>query len=311
MSLEFLRSVFENLDKIRNQSLELLQMADNDGKVGYACRQVELKPDGRLKAFIGEIGESYIGKEKKLDKYQSVCEYDGTTNASTIYRLSTTDALISEAYQLLAFVIDHTNQSNNAFDYKSAFIVDGQLTVDIGHCHNPKIKLISMQNPVINLNRKFYYHKGEFIEYTDKMLSLKRTIDVLIVGDMTYFFTMAGEKLFNMERAYKLVCQQKIEEIALANIVNAPDQFSVKAKTGHNPRYFVSFNPERLKALQDRRVRMAIAKQFNIALDEKGDRFDTTNDKMSEKIIKLLCNRGMTDPFNRIAVEVDGARRWQ
>ena len=168
-----------------------------------------------------------------------------------------------------------------------------------------------MQNPVINLNRKFYYHKGEFIEYTDKMLSLKRTIDVLIVGDMTYFFTMAGEKLFNMERAYKLVCQQKIEEIALANIVNAPDQFSVKAKTGHNPRYFVSFNPERLKALQDRRVRMAIAKQFNIALDEKGDRFDTTNDKMSEKIIKLLCNRGMTDPFNRIAVEVDGARRWQ
>ena len=63
MSLEFLRSVFGNLDKITNQSLELLQMADNDGKVGYACRQVELKPDGRLKAFIGEIGDSYIGKE--------------------------------------------------------------------------------------------------------------------------------------------------------------------------------------------------------------------------------------------------------
>lgn len=153
MSLEFLRSVFGNLDKITNQSLELLQMADNDGKVVYACRQVELKPDGRLKAFIGEIGDSYIGKEKKLDKYQSVCEYDGTTNASTIYRLSTTDALISEAYQSLTFAIDHTNQSDDAFDYKSAFIVDGQLTVDVGHCHNPKIKLISMQNPVINLNR--------------------------------------------------------------------------------------------------------------------------------------------------------------
>ena len=49
MSLEFLRSVFGNLDKITNQSLELLQMADNDGKVVYACRQVELKPDGRLR----------------------------------------------------------------------------------------------------------------------------------------------------------------------------------------------------------------------------------------------------------------------
>lgn len=65
------------------------------------------------------------------------------------------------------------------------------------------VKLISMQNPITTLKYKFFCNKGRFEEFTEKVLNLRTAIDVVIIGDKVYFLTMAGEKLFNMERAYK------------------------------------------------------------------------------------------------------------
>lgn len=50
---------------------------------------------------------------------------------------------------------------------------------------------------------------------------------------------------------------------------------------------------------------------FSIPLDSSGEKFDATVDGASEKIVKLLCNKAMTDSFLDTAVEVDGARKWQ
>ena len=54
-----------------------------------------------------------------------------------------------------------------------------------------------------------------------------------------------------------------------------------------------------------------MAKRFFIPLDDAGDKFDATVEGAAEKIVKLLCNKGMIDPFEKTAVEVDGARQWK
>ena len=51
-----------------------------------------------------------------------------------------------------------------------------------------------------------------------------------------------------------------------------------------------------------------MADQFSIPLN--GDMFDTTKNGASEKLVKLLCSKGMVDPFEDTPVEVPSAKRW-
>ena len=53
-----------------------------------------------------------------------------------------------------------------------------------------------------------------------------------------------------------------------------------------------------------------MARQFSIPLDAE-NRFDASVDGAAEKIVKLLCKKGMIDPFVKAAVEVTGAKKWQ
>ena len=79
--------------------------------------------------------------------------------------------------------------------------------------------------------------------------------------------------------------------------------------SGHNPRKFVSFNDGYLQELKNAKSRKKMAKKFNIPL--YGDKFDTNQQGATDKIVKLLCNRGMIDPFNDNPMEVAGAKRWE
>lgn len=118
--------------------------------------------------------------------------------------------------------------------------------------------------------------------------------------------TLAGENLFNMERAYKTVCEGKLVEIEQCGRVTDFAAFSSVAGSGHNPRKFVSFNNAHLQILKNSRNRAKMARKFNIPMN--GDLFDTTQPGAVDKIVKLLCNRGMVDPFDDNPMEVANAK---
>lgn len=52
-----------------------------------------------------------------------------------------------------------------------------------------------------------------------------------------------------------------------------------------------------------------MARKFNIPLD--GDKFDTTQDDAVDKIVKLLCDRVMVNPFDEYPMEVAGSKKWE
>ena len=113
-----------------------------------------------------------------------------------------------------------------------------------------------------------------------------------------------------MARAYKAVCHDAVSEVESTGIISGADTFRTVAESGHNPRKFVAFDRERLNALRNTNTRKAMAKRFSIPLDSE-NRFDATVDGAADKIVKLLCNKGMVDPFTNVAVEVSGAKQWQ
>ena len=259
--------------------------------------------------LVREVASVYAGNGKKsLDSFREVREYDGTADALTIYKLEANNKLISSEYASFIQVIANPNTEDDPFKYTSAYLLKGQIILN---GENMPIKLVSMQNPVTTLKNKFSGNRGVFKELSNKVLSLRPTMDILIIGETIYFLTLAGENLFNMARSYKAVCHQKVEEVEQSDIIYGINNFKSIAESGHNPRRFISFNERRLLALRKKNTRVAMAKRFSIPLNDAEDKFDATVEGASEKIVKLLCNKGMIDPFEKNAVEVDGARQWQ
>ncbi len=62
--------------------------------------------------------------------------------------------------------------------------------------------------------------------------------------------------------------------------------------------------------MKDINVRRTMAETFKLNIDSDG-RIDTSSESTAEKLVKLLCNKGMLDPFDNVPVEVAGASRWE
>lgn len=289
-------------------SLQLLKIktSKRDG-TSYIGREITFKPEGKLNEFISEISQRYTKADKGvLKSFLGITDYDGSTIDKTVYRLSTENELIQSEYNSLVSSIAVPDAEINPLEFKAqAYLLKGMITVD--GMEYP-VKMVSMQNPVTTLNHKFLMKNGEFQEISDKVLSLRQTIDVVIFDDCIYMLTLAGENLFNMERSYKAICSVKIDTINECNIITDFDAFNAIAGSGHNPRKFVSFNDAHLQKLRNTNTRKKMAKKFNISLD--GDKFDTTKPETSDKLVKLLCDRGMVDPFDDNPMEVAGSKQW-
>lgn len=308
MSLSKIRTIFEKIGECDTWTLQLLQinMSKRNG-ISYVGREISIEPTERLKEFVNQISSHYIKREKGvLNQYVDVLDYDGTAITENVYKLKVDNTLIKQEYDKLIEAIAIPDKEVDPFDAKSqAYLLKG--VIEFENEESP-VKLISIQNPVVNLKNKFMRSNGKFYEISQKVLSLRPTIDVIIIGEYVYFLTFAGEKLFDMERSYKKVCSCKIEEIKECDIIVDMEMFDAVARTGHNPRRFIAYRESRLEKLKDKNFRREMAVKFEIPME--GDKFAPTEGKDVEKIVKLLCNKGMMDPFENVPVEVAGAKHW-
>jgi len=281
MSLEVIRSVFEQMTMTRSWSVCLVKIKKSrTSGTAYATRGITLKPDGALTEFIRRLSDAYVKQEiGNLRKYSSVCDYDGTTEAAKIYRLQSDSQLIAYEFNSLISAFSTPEMAGNPFDF-SANAYALRATLRIGENDTP-VFAFSMQNPICLLKNRFLYEDGSFHEIKDKVLNLRPTLDVLIVGKTIYLLSMAGENLFNMERSYKALCDATVFDICEAEIVANTDAFSAIAKSGHNPRRFVSFNSGRLERMRVETVRRVMAKKFNLALLPDG-KIDASVDGVAE-----------------------------
>lgn len=309
MSIGKIRNIFENVATCEAWSLQLLQIKNSKRNgTTYCGREITLSPEGTLTNFITEISDRYCSQEQGLEKmFESVTDYDGSTVDKTIYKLAAENELISTEYPALIEAIGNPDSEVDPLEFSAqAYILKG--VISIGE-EELSIKLISMQNPVTSLKHKFLRANGTFTKISDKVISLRTTIDVVIVDETVYMLTLAGENLFNMERAYKSVCKKQIANITDSNIINDSEAFNSVASCGHNPRKFVSFNESHLQKLKNANSRKKMSEKFNIPLD--GDKFDMNQPGAADKLVKLLCDRGMVDPFDDNPMEVSSSKKWE
>ncbi len=311
MSLELVRNIFSNMSSCNSWELMLLQINTSvRNGTNYFARAISLTPKEEFMNFISEVSAIHSDKNKGLlCKYQNIMNYDGTMLEQTIYKINSKSKLIHEEYDALISSLSNPDHEVDTLSKNfQAYALVGTLydgNVEIS------IKMISMRTPITTIKKKNYLFNGngEFVKAPKHMLSLRTTIDVLIYGEDVYMLGFEGEKLFNMERAYKNICTCKVEEMKSLSLMTDFDAFKSIAVSGYNPRRFGAFNDKRLEHMCVPSKRKIIAKEFGLPL--VGDKIDTTKKGVAERLIKLLCNRGMHDPFNNKPVEVAGAKKWE
>lgn len=309
MSLDLVKEIFSALPDCREWHAHLISFTHSK-RYGtmYNCRRIELEPSERLSVLVQEISLGYIGEVKnKLNKYVDVREYDGTCNMTTIYRISEDDQNIKIDLDALLQGIADSDSETDPFSMKTqAYVLCGNM--ENGEDEH-QIKLISMNTPITTLKNRFWHNRGKFWEIPDKVLNLRTSMNVIIYDRTVYFLDMSGETLFNMERAYKLKCNEAVDEIEELNIISDTEMFRSTATSGQNPRRFAAFSKSKLQLLTKKRNREKAAKCFNIPLtDDK--QFDTSQKVDAENLVKILCGKAMWDVLEEVPVEVDASKDW-
>lgn len=309
MSLDLVKEIFRALPDCKEWHAHLLSFTHSKRHgTTYNCRRIELEPSERLSALIKDISAGYVGEGKnKLKKYADIREYDGTCNATTVYRISENNSDIEIDLEALLQGSADSDSEAAPFGMKAqAYVLCGNMRRDD---EDHQIKLISMNTPITTLKNRFWHDKGKFWEIPDKVLNLRTSMNVIIYDRKVYFLDMSGETLFNMERAYKLKCSETIDEIEGLRIISDPDVFRSTASSGQNPRRFAAFSKSKLQLLTKKRNREKAAKYFKIPLTED-KQFDTSQKVDAENLVKVLCGKAMWDVLEEVPVEVDGSKDW-
>lgn len=183
-------------------SVQLLKIKTSKRNgTSYLCRELIFTPENKMKDFVAEVSSRYI-KEEKGDIYSfiGITEYDGSTISNTIYKLQIDNILIKDDCSLLIEAIGNPEVEIDPLELRAqAYLLRGIVKIDD---EEHSVKLVSMQNPVTTLKHKFLRANGVFKEIEDKVISLRTSIDVMIYDDAVYMFTLAGEKLFDLEQVH-------------------------------------------------------------------------------------------------------------
>ena len=310
MSLDIIKSIFSSLCEIDNLSVHLINSRNNkvEGTQYSACR-IEIA-DKELATLIMDISRLYTTGKKSIDKYyKEVTEYDGTAESTIVYRLSKGNPLISTEYERLITELANWEKEENPFKYNSAYLIKGEIPDNNNSEIRNRVILISCMNPITTLSGKYRFFNNSFHAIDEQVLNLRTTFDVLIFNDTIYFLTMASESFFQMEHAYKSVCKNTVETLIESELFSDPEAFKTIATSKHNPRRFVSYNKANFEYLKNKDNRIAISEIFNIKLTEDG-RFDTSEEIVSDRIVRILCDKGMIHPIDKKPVEVNGKKPW-
>lgn len=309
MSLQKIKQTFDNLPSCTAWSLQLLNVREINGESAYNAHDITVTTSEAIIEFTKELAHTYTKEKGRLSKYQMVCEYDGSAIENRIYKIESTSELIDESYSKLINAMKNPDMKGNALDFSAnAYILRGNVLIDDTRV---SISLFTIINPFKVLKHTLAWDGDSFKVLPDKYLTLRGYVDVVIIDGTAYLFNMNGEKLFSMERAYRAICSDRVEEIIVSGIVSDEDLFKRYATSGHNPRKFVAFDENRLHKIErDKSFRNRMAQKFGIIQTAEGI-FDSSDSSNVNRIVRFLCKKGMIDPVNDNPVEVEGARQWK
>lgn len=304
---EELRKAFEPLAQCGDTSFTLhaikIGHGEENGEISYAAHSLSIRPQDDLIAYLKEVGTGYVGDKKPIisDEFD-VKPYDGTVlDENEAFVISGKDGRVKKCFRDFCDVwaTESVEHGADSIDPNAIAICD-----DDKNCI-----FLSLRKPFSILKHKFWYADSDYKKIPGKVLTLSTKMDAVIIGETLYFLTIAGAQAFVSESICKNVAKDKADALAKLEYISGAENLAAVSLTGLNPRRYLGYNEGSVAELRNATKRRDIAKTFGIKY--ANGKFDLSEKGDAERFIKVICNRGMVDPFTEGPVEVTSSKAWK
>lgn len=234
--------------------------------------------------------------------------YDGVIYSGKISWLNTDDGIVSNVHDAIEHPVRKSESSWIKEHLRSEKNGKRGVLIECEDENGELVKLVSLASPIKMCKHTFLCEVGSFKEITSPILTLPLKIDVIIGNGKLYLLSEAGERFMISKEELSRQTESKVETVIKENLVTSPDAFKRISLTGLNPRRYLRFNGDKLRALQDVKLRRKLAKKFSLPL--RDDLFVTEDKDVVDGFVRLLCDKGMVDPVSDQPMAVSGAERW-
>ena len=302
-----LRKAFDALAQCEDTSFMLhaikIGHAEENGEISYAAHSLSIRPHDDLIAYLKEVGTGYVGNKKPIisDEFD-VKPYDGTVlDENEAFVISGKDGRVKKCFRDFTdmWAMESVEHGAESISPNATAICDE----DRGQV------FLSVRNPFSILKHKFWCADSDYKKIPGKVLTLSTKMDAVIIGETLYFLTIAGAQAFVSESICKNVAKDKVDALAKLEYISGAENLAAVSLTGLNPRRYLGYNEGSVAELRNATKRRDIAKTFGIKY--ANGKFDLSKKGDAERFIKVICNRGMVDPFTEGPVEVTSSKVWK
>ena len=277
----------------------------NKSKDAVSATRFALSLGNDLPKHISDVAEANHSIEAD---FEGVCEYKGEDLSYKLQWAKTDSIHVGSVWQALSeakecaegeWVKSLSSASKSPKGFMLSYQYEGE-PVDLLF-NTPPVKQLKGTWFTLTANR--------FKVIEGPVLVLPLTIDAMRIGDRVYFLTKKGLGMFSTPEGVASQAQGAVEAINASGSIGNVEKFAEYAHGGHNPRRLLRYDEEKFKKVTDRRGGKKIREKFGLQMEDGKIVSETKEDV--ERLIKVVCNRGMLDPFSDDAMEVSGAEKWK
>lgn len=266
----------------------------------YQTREIELDNIKSKTKLKKDINDKYIAEDTGLLVSKTVSNFDNEYLSNKIYKLSIDDELIRENCIKFINSIDTADVDSDPLKFKKGYAL-------VFKVEEKNVFLISISSPHKTLKRAFFLNDRKYKEIDDKYLYLRDDFDLIIYDDSIYVFNDKVERLFDLERTFKIKSRQVCDLLERESIIDNINE--MKNVINSNKRLCVKFNEETYDLIKNsKHKRKEVAKELNLKITKEGlIKIETIEE--AKKLYEILCNKAMKNIVDDSMYRVSNAEK--
>lgn len=304
MSFQKIESAINTAKQITHWNSLLIEYNHKRNPNEYVCYNINFASAQLLNDIITSMCDAFLSIVKKQNR---ILEYTAQNPKNTTEKLDVTGELMQLSWTSL---VDHINNSDDSVDLKdisaNAFIFTGSYEDDDGN--NKNLYLLAQKNPVLSFKKRtpiFSARNNTITQTTDPLVQFGKCFDILIVNNTLYSINNNFESIFNIEYSHRIVCQERLQELEAADIVDDIDSYKTFASSGQNPKKFITYNPEIVKKItKKQKYKDLLINRLHIPVNPATNKFDLSDPKNAKNFTLAICDKTKNNMFDDGVCEV-------
>lgn len=303
MSLQKIEAAISTAKQITHWNSLLIEYNHKKNPNEYVCYNINFASAQLLNDIITSMCDAFLSIVKKQNR---ILDYTAQNPKNTTEKLDVTGQLMQLSWTSL---INHINNSDDSVDLKdisaNAFIFAGSYEDSDGNEKN--LYLLAQKNPIMSFKKRtpiFWARNNTIQETTEPLVQFGRCFDVLIVDNILYSINNNSESIFNIEYSHKIVCQERLDELESADIINDIDSYKTFAASGQNPKKFITYNPEIVEKLKKQKYKDLLKKRLHIPVNPTTHKFDLSDPQNAKNFTLAICGKTKNNMFDDGVCEV-------